>query len=287
MDDQKTILIHVGARGRLGLSVERILRSNDMSSRVPTFACPPKELQKSALRLAVSSQTPVSRNDLFETLELDSNKQRIFLSNQHIWASPENVLKKGELYSEAEIRCAAIARSLSEWKIIFILEVMPVHTLLYRFRGEKFRQEARNSSWWQLYDFSWYELVKSTLMSSPEVEVALVPTEYLALYQKRLVELIVGKNFPGRLKNDLHLLKRSIDKRGEKLLDAEIANSENNGSSISLEVLQNILEEYGIETSNGSKPEIEFSLDDTSLFDAKYEQDLKKISELEGAMLIS
>lgn len=281
----KQIFLHLGARGELGTGLELMLRRNTETIAASGLVWPSSRLHKPVLRRIMTEDHCPPEADLLAALEVAPETQRLFLSNQHAWASPQAVLQHGEIYQEAEARCAKLATAFPSWKVTLIIEIMPVHILLSRLDNDAVRAELEETDWWQLYEFSWRELALGIRNLAPDTEIRLIPTDLVPLRVLPLMERISGVTYSGRLNNETHLVFADLDPEGRKKLKRLNHDPELKGKHIPLSVLEGLLAEHDARDPEADAAALGIDQEHASLYQARFRDDVEKLRDTAGIVV--
>lgn len=281
MSNDKRIFLHLGARGNLGPALELVLRRNPEINSKSGLTCPVEKVHKPVLRELMSGKHFAGETKVLEALGVSHGSSRVFISNQHAWASPPNVLDKGDVYPQATKKCTALATAFPTWHVVLMIEIMPIHELLLSFENEQLNKAIKATDWADLYEFSWSELVKNISQRMPSISIEIIPRTVVPYRLAPILELVSGLSFPDRLNNEYHLAFHMADPIGRKLLKGLLHRADYRGKHLPDAELRVVTQHFSPHHSSAEANALGLDSQTRELFDLSYQSDLEKLRGLE------
>jgi hypothetical protein len=281
--------IHVGAHGKMGRALIRIMRANSSIIDARQLVVPPANFQRKMFRQILRGDP--NRTNALETLSefLDSDKEPtgVVLSVQNLLADPQHIVSDGSFYPSAESRIKLLSNTIKGIPCSVFLEVRSLTGFFPSIANATLRKNIAGIDWTEIYEFSWLPVIQSIRRSLPRASIVVISHDRAAVVFVDILKTIFNDNLPDDFRFRYSFLRGSITESGQAALKKELSRNSNYKEVITNEELSRIYSQYKIKEDFESSHR-EYGWDNTlvELLDSKYHIDLKKIAKISGVTVL-
>lgn len=247
-----SIIFHIGARGAFGIHLNHVLNTNKQFFESCSVCSPAEAVYKPIFRDIINGKfNPLpDEHILYDFLEPTGLFDRMILSNQHYWTSPENIVVNNIFYPEAAPRLEKLAEIFITTKIKLVLEIECLSTFFPQFEDTKLGNTLSNMSKEVILKISWFELVNRMALAFPNAEIEIIVAEIAPIIFPEIIESFVGRQLPKTFTGAHRYLARSLNNAGQKRLAGLLPTSGLYGDGISQEKAQMLLANFEVNPDN-------------------------------------
>lgn len=282
------LVFHVGARGTLGSFFNTILQANKQYLLDNHINLPPDKVSRPLFRNIVNSSSQISFNerDVLNELVPSGHTHHVFLSNQHFWASPEQVLVEDKLYPEAHIKIAALKNVFKASAVTLVIEIESISTFFNRFDNTTILSNLNGLSWFDICEFSWFEIIKKISTEFPEANICVVLGEHAPALLRDILEYVFESSLPPNFQGTYDFLLPKLTRTGKNQLSQLISDQNIYGKKINRNQVFSILKQYG-NCLGTQTPAVEMGWESSiqALLRENYLDDVQRLSELDNTVV--
>lgn len=184
------LTLFFGPQSGHALAINLAVRNQRPAMIRAGLAAYPTRMASPALRaLADPNRTLNERREAFRAL---SGEMPAFYSALNFLGSPNKGFRRSELFPDASVQLGLLAEVAGDTPFRVILAPDALPDLFLAIESETVSDQIRNTSWEQLFEVSWAELVAEILEALPATDVIVLTHVGVALGQSELAARLFG-----------------------------------------------------------------------------------------------